>query len=273
MVSRISMRLALVALMFVFALGTVLAQDPPDRGNGGGKGRGDGHERAGNEHLLRCLGTLDLSQEVKDQIKAILDGAAATAAAGKTALDEMHTRLRAAHRDRDRDAAQAIKAEIEAKHAELRAAHEAAHAAILALLTEAQRASLKDCLKRGPKRGDRGRNDAQDCFAKLDLSDEQKAAIKVIREEHMADHREEMAAIRALHTELRAARKAGDAALVAELRAQITAKMEALKTAQAALREEILGVLTAEQRAALEDCLENRGSGSGDNVTRAPRLN
>ena len=110
-------------------------------------------------------------------------------------------------------------------------------------------------------------------FKQLDLTDEQKAEIRTIMEEHrpamMKWHEENKELIEAHRKEMRAAIEAGDHEKARELR---SAFQEANKPPMAELEQQINAVLTDEQKAKLEKIkaehlqrMEQRGpDGKGD---------
>jgi Spy/CpxP family protein refolding chaperone len=269
--TRLSQRVALVATMLLLAVGAMWAQ-PGGGGRGPGDGGGGDDRFMRNPHpemqLQRCLGTLDLTQEQKDAIKAIQDRMANLQQTTAREIAELNRQLRQAHDAGDRAAVEAIMQQIKEKNDALHAAGEAANEAILAILTDAQKASLKDCMgQRGGGQGqggDRGRHlGPMDCFAKLDLTQDQKDAIQALRQQFMTDNQDLMHQIRDLHKQLHDARKDGDTDAVAALRAQIEELMGTLRSAQETLRDQILGVLTPEQKAELDDCMEHHGGPHG----------
>jgi Spy/CpxP family protein refolding chaperone len=255
--TKLTQRIALIAMMLVLAVGGAMAQ--PDRGQGGDRG---GDNRGQDMLLRRCLGTLELNDDQKAAIAAIQTRIANLEESTRAEIEALNQRLRTAREAGDREAAMAIMEEIKSKNEALHAAHEAANAAILALLTPEQLAALRNCMgQRGA--GDRGRHRGPDCFEQLDLSQDQLDAMQALRDAFKTEHGDAMQAVRELHKQLRDARKDGDSDAVAALRTQIAAAMESIKAAQEQLRQDILNVLTPEQLQALEDCREAQGDGDG----------
>jgi Spy/CpxP family protein refolding chaperone len=102
---------------------------------------------------------------------------------------------------------------------------------------------------------------------RLDLTQEQKARIKAIREQFQAQHASQIDEIRSLASQMRDARKAGDTARARALRAELKTKAEALREARKPMKEQILAVLTPAQREELakmrEELKEKRRDGRG----------
>jgi Spy/CpxP family protein refolding chaperone len=273
---KVTQRIALIAMMLVLAVGAAMAQpDGEGRGPGDhrGPGKGEGYDRGQgtNQLLLRCLGTLDLTDEQKQQVRRLNARLENLEQTTRTELEALHQRLLAAREAGDRALAERIMAAIKEKQEALMNARKAVNDAILDLLTDAQKAALRDCM--GGRKDDRGRggNERNDCFSQLELTDAQMAEIRALREAHKAAHRAAMEEIRGLHKDVRDARKAGDADLVASLRAEIATKMEAIKAAQEELRQDILDVLTPEQLAELEDCMDDDDDADGRGVPNRER--
>ena len=99
-------------------------------------------------------------------------------------------------------------------------------------------------------------------FRNLDLTDAQKAQMKQIRESHSQTLRPLMAQIRAKRQEIRQASQGGtfNEALVAQKLSEIAPLEAKLMGEQSRLHQETLAVLTAEQKAKLEQSREQRKS-------------
>ena len=286
MVVNLTRRIALLALMFVLAIGGAYAQPGDGRGPGTGRGDGSGNGRppadngdpgkgrgpadgrdpgngGGGAHdaFVRCLGTLELTREQRAEIARLQAAGAEFEATTKREIAALEARLATARRDGDREAAAAILAEIRAKKEALRGAGERVHNAIVALLTPEQQAALRECMQ--PKGRDRDRDLGRDCFAKIDLTREQMAEIQALREAFRASQAALHAELRDLHAQLREARRNGDTALVERLRNAINEKMVPLKAAHERLHNAILGVLTPEQQEALRECESGLDNGRG----------
>lgn len=275
MISKISQTLALLALVFVLAASAVVAQ--PGNRDGGGHGKGEGSGRGGDngKGLGLCLSKLELTQEQKDAIADRQERAAAASKEIRANIEELNKQLREAKAAGNREEAAEIMEQIKAQHEAHAAIERGLVEAILALLTPEQLAELKACTE---NRGRGDNRERKDCFSRLELTDAQKAAIKAIHQAFRAEYADEMQELRELHKALRAARRAGDDDEVARLRAEIETKMVALKAAQQQVHADVLAELTEEQRAALEDCQEDRhgrrGRGrGGDARDNAPKLN
>lgn len=84
----------------------------------------------------------------------------------------------------------------------------------------------------------------------LQLSDAQRAEMRALREAFRVDHADELAALRAIFMEARAARRAGASrADIREILAEGRPIVEALRPFVQALHEAVRAVLTEEQRA------------------------
>ena len=99
-------------------------------------------------------------------------------------------------------------------------------------------------------------------FRNLDLTDAQKAQMKQIRESHSQSLRPLMEQIRAKRQEIRQASQGGtfNEALVAQKLSEIAPLEAKLMGERVRLHQETLSVLTAEQKAKLEQTREQRKS-------------
>jgi len=118
--------------------------------------------------------------------------------------------------------------------------------------------------------GGRGERGGMMGFSKLDLTDAQKAQLKQIRESHRQDTAPIMEQIRAKRQEIRQANEGGtvNEALVAQKLAEIAPLEAKLMSAQARIRQEMLSVLTPEQKAKLDQLREQFKSRSGERRER-----
>lgn len=110
--------------------------------------------------------------------------------------------------------------------------------------------------RRGGQRG------AGAMFRNLDLTDAQKAQMKSIRESHSESLRPLMEQIRAKRQEIRQASAGGtfNEALVAQKLSEIAPLEAKMMGERARIHQEMLSVLTAEQKAKLEQSREQRKS-------------
>lgn len=101
----------------------------------------------------------------------------------------------------------------------------------------------------------------------LNLTDAQKAQIKQIRDAFKQQNSSQIAQLKSLRDQMKAAREAKNTDQMKSLRDQMKTAMEAMKPAHEKLRADIAAVLTPEQRAKLEqlkaDRKENRGERRG----------
>jgi protein CpxP len=103
-------------------------------------------------------------------------------------------------------------------------------------------------------------------FSQLDLTDAQKTQLKQIREGHQESLRPLMQEIRAKRQELRKASEGGtfDEALVRQKLAEIAPLEAKLMGEQFRIHQEMLSVLTPEQKAKMEQLREQFKSRSGE---------
>lgn len=95
----------------------------------------------------------------------------------------------------------------------------------------------------------------------LDLTDAQKDQIKALHEQFKADHEDEFEQMKTLHGQMREQRQAGDREGAQAIREQLHALRQSMKADHEALRERIDAILTAEQRAKLEEMKANHPKG------------
>lgn len=112
--------------------------------------------------------------------------------------------------------------------------------------------------KRG-RHGHRGGHHRGDgAFAKLNLTDAQKAQMKSLREQFKTDNAQLFSQLRQARTDLRTAREANDTARLESLRGTMDSLKTQFKAAKKAHREQLLTILTPEQRAQLEAARSER---------------
>ncbi len=104
----------------------------------------------------------------------------------------------------------------------------------------------------GGRGGQRGGFMSQRLAEKLNLTDAQKQQIREIQKGFREQNKATFEGARTLHQELRAARQANDTAKLEALKPQLEAQRTQMKQLHEANRQQILAVLTAEQRAQLE---------------------
>jgi len=114
----------------------------------------------------------------------------------------------------------------------------------------------------GREHGMRGGGRMGAAFRNLDLTDSQKAQMKQIRESHSQSLRPLMEQIRAKRQEIRQASAGGtfNEALVTQKLSEIAPLEAKLMGERSRLHQEMLSVLTAEQKAKLEQSREERKS-------------
>lgn len=96
---------------------------------------------------------------------------------------------------------------------------------------------------------------------RLNLTADQKAKIKALRDQFKTAHQSTFAEMKSLKAQIKAAGKGTDQAKA--LREQMKAKMESLRPAQEQLHQQILAILTPEQRAQMEQMKAERKQKGG----------
>jgi protein CpxP len=116
------------------------------------------------------------------------------------------------------------------------------------------------------ERGMRGRGFGGGAFRNLDLTDAQKAQMKQIRESHSESLRSLGTQIRAKRQEMRQANQGGsfNEALVTQKLSEIAPLEAKLKGEQHRIHQEMLSVLTADQKAKLDQSREQFKSKRGE---------
>jgi protein CpxP len=109
------------------------------------------------------------------------------------------------------------------------------------------------------KHGRGGEAHMQHMAEKLNLSEGQKIQLEQMHENFRAQSEPLWTAMRQTKTELKAAKEAGDTARVEALRATLTTQKEQMKAQRQAQHEQMLTILTPEQRTQLETMRSERG--------------
>lgn len=195
---------------------------------------------------------LQLTAEQKAAIAALHDAFAQENADEIAALREIEQQLRQLRRSGgSREEAQALMAEAHQIMTGLADEFEALQEAIWALYTAEQKAWIeshkpKVCDRNGPPQ----------------LTEEQIAQIRALKQAFAEAVADELAAIKAAHQEARAAKQAGASAEeIRAILATVQDEMQAVREAEQRLEDAILGVLTPEQRARW--CIVRRHVGPG----------
>jgi Spy/CpxP family protein refolding chaperone len=111
--------------------------------------------------------------------------------------------------------------------------------------------------KFGGNRGDKGEFGAK--FAQeLNLTDAQKAQIKAIHQESRQNNKAVFEAARQTMQDFRAAKKAGDTAKADAIKANLDTQRAQMKQIREAEMQKVASILTAEQRAKLEQMKAER---------------
>lgn len=113
--------------------------------------------------------------------------------------------------------------------------------------TLAQKGTSEGKGKRGGMMGMMGK-----AIERLNLSADQKTKIKALRDQFKNDNQAALAEMKTLRGKMKESAKAQDKANAQATREQMKSRMETLRPAQQKLHQQILAVLTAEQRAELE---------------------
>lgn len=127
---------------------------------------------------------------------------------------------------------------------------------------------------RGKGQGRQGKAGHGQKFAQeLGLTADQQRLIEDIRKNTFAANKDFFESARTLRQEFRAARQAGDTAKIEALKAQKESQRAQFQSIRAAREQQILSVLTAEQRAKYEALKAERESrrGEGGKRRRGPR--
>lgn len=105
-----------------------------------------------------------------------------------------------------------------------------------------------------------GHHRGEGAFAKLNLTDAQKAQMKTLREQFKTENAQLFSQLRQARTDLRTAREANDTARLESLRGSMNSLKTQFKAAKKAHREQVLTILTPEQRAQLEAMKSERNN-------------
>jgi Spy/CpxP family protein refolding chaperone len=123
--------------------------------------------------------------------------------------------------------------------------------------------------------GDRGER----LFSKLNLTADQQARIKAIRDQFESDTKSLREQMETLHQQMREARRDDNTAKIEELRTQSEPLRTRMQAAGEKMRQQIASVLTAEQRQQMEQmmaehkgrCGDHRRGGEGTPEGGAPK--
>jgi len=206
----------------------------------------------------RIAATLNLTDAQKQQMKDIRSAAREN---NKQLYADFHAKLqelRALKQANDPKAA-GLKAQLEAMRPQLHAARKAAHEAMLNILTPEQRDQLRSARQSRGFGGGRGMHGMRGEFAaKLNLTDAQKAELRQLRQTTHEQNAQLFANAKAERQELRSLNAEDPRA--GELKAQLQALRPQIEAARQQQHEAFLSVLTAEQRAQLDQWKTQRQS-------------
>ena len=153
-----------------------------------------------------------------------------------------------------------VKAELKAMHPQIQAARKASREAMLNILTPEQRDQLKAARgAHGFGRRMAARRGIRAGLGNLNLSDDQKAQLKQLRQTTQQQNAQLFADARATRQELRSLRGSNDARAT-ELKAHLDALRPQLEAARKQQHEAFVNVLTPEQRTQLEQWKAQRQS-------------
>lgn len=201
---------------------------------------------------------LNLTDAQKQQMKDIRT---ASRAQNKQLYADYRAKLQQFHtlKQANDPSAADVKAELKAMRPQIRAARQASREAMLNVLTPEQQAQLKAARQAGGFGPGKARVLRGVVAQKLNLTDEQKAQLKQLRQTSHQANAQLFADARAKRQELRSLTKANDPR-AADVKAQLDALRPQLKAARQQQHAELLNVLTPEQRSQLEQWKAERKS-------------
>lgn len=213
-----------------------------------------GHERRGM--LENALAGLDLTDAQKEQIAQLQEEFRAESERIREEIRTLHEQARRQMREGDTEGGEATREEIREKQEELREGAQALREQIGMILTDEQKARLKELhagrdSARSSRPGDcpeRG-----EIFEALDLTDAQQAQIDALRADFKAEHGPAMERMKELRGQMREQRRNRDREGAQALREQIGELRKELAAAGSELREQIGAVLTDEQKEILKE--------------------
>ncbi len=214
---------------------------------------------ARRESLQQLGAKLNLTDVQKQQMKDIRT---AEGARNQQLYADFHAKLQELRtlRQSNDPRADAVKTELKSMRPQIREARKASHEALLGILTPEQRSQLASIRQshrgnRAQARGMRRHVIAQ----KLNLTDEQKAQMRQLRESNQSANAELFDSAHAKREELRRLTRANDPA-AADVKAQLEALRPQLKAARTQQHDAFLNILTPEQRTQLEQWKATRQS-------------
>lgn len=218
--------------------------------------RGQGFHQG--QHDGRIFARLNLTADQKAQMKTIAE---ASRQQNQALFQEFKAKV-AAFRELKKandPGAAAAKAALEPLAEQVKAARKATHEQMLNVLTAEQRAQLQQLranatsFRRGFAAGHQ-----QAMFSQLNLTADQKAQIKAIREASRQQNQALFQSVHAKAAEYRQLRHANDPKADA-VKAELDALKPQVKAAREATHQQVLAVLTADQRAQLEQFRASHG--------------
>jgi len=222
-------------------------------------GPGTHHGRGHRAAFGRAAAKLNLTDTQKQQLKEIHT---ASREQNHQLYADFHAKLQEfrALKQANDPKADDVKAELKAMRPQMEAARKASREAMLNILTPEQRDQLKAARQsRGFARGFAAGRRAGAAVGQLNLSDEQKAQLKQLRETTHQQNETLFADARATRQELRSLRGTNDARAT-ELKAHLESLRPQLEAARAQQHEAFVNVLTPEQRTQIEQWKAQRQS-------------
>lgn len=215
-----------------------------------------GHER--REMLENALAGLDLTDAQKGQIAQLQEEFRAESERIREEIGTLHEQARRQMREGDTEGAEAAREQIRLKQEELRNGAQELREQIGMILTDEQKARLKELhggrdsgSARPPRPGDcpeRG-----EIFESLNLTDAQQAQIDELRAGFKAENGPTIERMKELRGQMREQLRNRDREGAQATRAQIGELRKELAAAGSELRERIGAVLTDEQKAILKE--------------------
>lgn len=182
----------LMALLLVCFLGNISFAETDAAGKGDGPGRGK-RQRAkkckpdGKMHSKKFYDAIDATPEQQEQLKQIMDTHRQAVKNWKKEntqkLSDAHKALKEAKKSGDKDAVKAAKAQMKDIKKSRKTLHENLKQQLSEVLTEEQMQKVKKMHKGKGRHGKRRHRGMGKMYSKLNLTDEQNAEVKKLKEE------------------------------------------------------------------------------------------
>jgi periplasmic protein CpxP/Spy len=135
---------------------------------------------------------------------------------------------------------------------------------MISLMTAGSFAYAQHGQGKGHGKKDRQGERLQKAIERLNLTADQQARIKAIRDNFKTANAATIEQIKALRVQMQEARKSGNKEQAQAIHEQMKAKMESMRPARQQMIEQIKAVLTAEQRAELEKMIAEKKAKKGE---------